>query len=93
MTVEVTRKAQLRKAQAMEAVEKLQICGSGLQKLGKGVCWMSVRFKLDTTAAADPALIIATENTSKRQKAAVLFCNSIGHVEHPYSPKCSDSIC
>jgi hypothetical protein len=63
MTAEVARKTQLRKAQAMEAAEKLQKCGSGLQKLGKGVCWMPVRFRLDTAAAADPALIIATDNT------------------------------
>jgi hypothetical protein len=63
MTAEVARKTQLRKAQAMEAAKKLQKCGSGLQKLGKGVCWMPVRFRLDTAAAADPALIIATDNT------------------------------
>jgi hypothetical protein len=63
MTAEVARKAQLRKAQAMEQPRSCRNVAAACRSWVKGVCWMPVRFKLDTAAAADPALIIATENT------------------------------
>jgi len=63
MTAEAARKTQLRKAHAMETAERSQKRGRGLQKLGRAVCRMPVRFRLATAAAADPALIIASENT------------------------------
>jgi hypothetical protein len=56
---DAARRLQLTKAQAMEAAERSQKRGKGLQKLGSAVCWMPVRFRLATAAAADAALIIA----------------------------------
>lgn len=91
MTAEAARKTQLRKAQAMEAAEKSQKRGSGLQKLGSAVCRMPVRFRLDTAAAADPALIIARANTCHvgSRSAAILLLH--GNAQHLLGSKCSSS--
>ena len=57
----------------MEAAERLQKRGKGLQKLGSAVCRMPVRFKFDTAAAADPALIIAYAKTCQEVPAMLLL--------------------
>ena len=59
ITADAARKAQLRKAHAMEAADRSQKRGKGLQKLGSAVCRMPVRFKLATAADADPPRTIA----------------------------------
>ena len=93
ITAHIKRKAQLRKAQAMEAAERSQKRGSGLHKLGSAVCRMPVRLRLDTAAAADPALIIASENTCHvwQQIAVILVFHR--NAEHSWSSKCSGCIC
>jgi hypothetical protein len=68
ITADAARKMQLRKAHAMEAADKSQKRGSGLQKLGSAVCRMPVRFRFATAAAADPALIIAYAKICTRMK-------------------------
>lgn len=56
---EVVSKQQVKNVNAIEMATWLQKRCNGLQKLGRVVCRMPVRFRFEIPAAADPALISA----------------------------------
>lgn len=56
---EVVSKQQVKNVKAIEMAMWLQKRCNGLQKLGRVVCPMPVRFRFEIPAAADPALINA----------------------------------
>lgn len=62
-TTEVASKMQLKKVKAIETVTWSQKLWRGLQKFGRAVCLIPVRFRLVTPEAADPALISAYAST------------------------------
>jgi hypothetical protein len=62
-TADVASRMQLKKVKAIEMATWSQKLCNGLQKLGRAVCRIPVRFKLVTPDAADPALINAYANT------------------------------
>lgn len=66
-TADVASKIQLKKVKAIEMATWLQKLCKGLQKFGRAVCRIPVRFKLVTPDAADPALINAYANTCHLQ--------------------------
>jgi len=56
---EVVSKQQVKNVKAIDMATWLQKRCNGLQKLGRVVCRMPVRFRFEIPAAADPALISA----------------------------------
>lgn len=58
-TADVASKKQLMKLKAIEMATWSQNLCKGLQKFGRGVCLIPVRFRFVTPDAADPALINA----------------------------------
>lgn len=61
-TADMASKMQLKKVKAIEMATWSQKLCKGLQKFGRAVCRIPVRFKFVTPLAADPALIIAYAN-------------------------------
>lgn len=62
-TAEVASNMQLKNVKAIETATWSQNRLSGLQKFGRAVCLIPVRFKFVTPEEADPALINAYANT------------------------------
>ncbi|PKI45522.1 hypothetical protein CRG98_034040 [Punica granatum] len=64
-TADVASNMQPKKVKAIETATWLQKLRNGLQKFGRAVCLIPVRFRFVTPEEADPALINAYANTCK----------------------------